>query len=120
MENLLAHALRIVYTLLALMPSPCPYQRDSFQTLLGLFLEAPWNFRVYRGKGTPSPTQLGLRLLRSLPKSLTRHFQVLVLADTAFGTIAFIEGVRELQFHAITGIRRDRKLADGRSVTHRN
>lgn len=59
---------------------------------------------------------MGLQLLRSRPKSLTSHFQVLVLADTAFGTIALSEGVRELGFHAITGIRSDRKLTDGRSV----
>lgn len=39
-----------------------------------------------------------------------------MLADSAFGSIAFLEGVRELQFHAITGIRSDRKLTDGRSV----
>lgn len=46
----------------------------------------PWGFQVYRGKDTPSPTQLGLRLLRRLPKILTGRFEVLVLADTAFGT----------------------------------
>ena len=43
----------------------------------------PWAFQVYRGKGTPSPTQLGLCLLRRLPKILTQRFEVLVLADTA-------------------------------------
>ncbi len=44
-----------------------------------------WNFRVYRGKDTPLPVQLGLRLLQSLPKALIQRFQVLVLADSAFG-----------------------------------
>ena len=45
----------------------------------------PWNFRVYRGKDMPSPAQLGLRLLQSLLKALTKHFQVMVLVDTAKG-----------------------------------
>jgi hypothetical protein len=78
----------------------------------------PWEFRVYRGKDTPSPAQLGLRLLRSLPKTLTQSFKMLVLADTAFGCIEFLKGVRQLKHHAITGVRCDRKLADGRSVAH--
>jgi len=77
----------------------------------------PWSFRVYRGKDTLSPAQLGLRLVRSLPKTLTRHFEVLVLVDTAFGSIGFLEGVRLLKHHAIAGVRCDR-IEDGRSVAH--
>jgi hypothetical protein len=214
MINLLAHAQKLVYTLIHLMPSS--YQQQSLQALLGLFLEAqgyplpehcqsksasalsrflnqynwstraiirttrktilerilaarlkgrrpilqvildlttlektgkfkalegkvrvyhgkrglhivvlylvlgnwrvPWSWRVYRGKDTPSPTQLGLRLLKTLPSSLTEHFQVLVLADSAFGSINFLEGVRQMKYHAVVGIRCDRKLTDGRSV----
>lgn len=34
----------------------------------------PWAFQIYRGKDTPSPAQLGLCLLRRLPKILTQHF----------------------------------------------
>jgi len=78
----------------------------------------PWSFRVYRGKDTLSPAQLGLRLVRGLPKALTRHFEVLVLADTAFGSIEFLQGVRLLKHHALAGVRCDRKLEDGRSVAH--
>ena len=33
----------------------------------------PWSFRVWRGKGTPSPAQLGLKLVKCLPKKLTKH-----------------------------------------------
>lgn len=33
----------------------------------------PWGFRVYRGPDTPSPTQLGLRLVRGLLKALGQH-----------------------------------------------
>lgn len=42
----------------------------------------PWDFRVWRGKGTPSPAQLGLKLVRHLPKALTSRFQVIIEADT--------------------------------------
>jgi len=33
----------------------------------------PWSFRVWRGKGTSSPAQLGLNLVKCLPKKLTKH-----------------------------------------------
>jgi hypothetical protein len=74
----------------------------------------PWNFRVWRGKGTPSPAKLGLKLVKSLPPSLTKHFQTIILADTAFGSVEFLEGVRQLKYHAVTGVSISRKLADGR------
>jgi len=76
----------------------------------------PWGFRVYRGKDTPSPTELGLRLVKGLPKILTDLFEVLVLADTAFGSNVFVTQVRQLNHHALVGIRCNRKLEDGRSV----
>lgn len=76
----------------------------------------PWSFRVYRGKGTRTPAQLALRLIGALPKSLTRRYRVMVLADTGFGSIEFIEGVRKLRHHLIVGVRCDRLLGDGRSV----
>jgi hypothetical protein len=76
----------------------------------------PWSFRVYRGKGQPSAAQLGLTLLRQLPKWLKRAFKVRVLADTAFGSVDFLQGIRKLKLHAITGVRYDRKLSDGRHL----
>ena len=78
----------------------------------------PWSFRVWRGKGTPSPAQLGLKLVKRLPKSLTEHFQVIILADTANGCVEFLHGVRKLKFHAVTGVAIDRKLLDGRVLRH--
>lgn len=78
----------------------------------------PWNFRVWRGKGTTSPAQLGLKLVQRLPKSLTSIFQLMILADTAFGTVDFLHGIRKLKHHAITGISVDRKLVDGRVLRH--
>jgi hypothetical protein len=78
----------------------------------------PWNFRVGRGKGTPSPAQLGLKLVRSLPQSLTSRFRVMILADTAFGSVEFLHGIRKLKYHAITGLAITRKLVDGRVLRH--
>jgi hypothetical protein len=53
----------------------------------------PWGFRVWRGKDTPSPAQLALRLIETLPKKLAQAFRVIILADTAFGSVAFLKGV---------------------------
>jgi hypothetical protein len=78
----------------------------------------PWSFRVWRGKGTPSPAQLGLKLVKCLPKKLIKHFKVMILADTAFGSVEFLHGVRQLKYHAIVGVRVDRKLVDGRCLRH--
>lgn len=78
----------------------------------------PWSFRIWRGKGTLSPAQLGLKLVRRLPKSLTEHFQVMILADTAFGSVEFLHGIRKLKYHAITGVAINRKLIDGRVLRH--
>jgi len=55
-------------------------------------------------------------LVRQLPRWLKRQFQLMVLADTAFGCIEFLKGIRSLKLHAITGIRRDRLLEDGRPI----
>ena len=97
------------------------YHRKRGVHLVVLYLvvgqwRVPWSFRVYRGKETPSPAQLGLKLVQGLPKALTQHFEVLVLVDTAFGSIAFLEGVRKLKHHVIAGVRYDRRLEDGRWV----
>ena len=78
----------------------------------------PWGFRVWRGKGTPSQAQLALKLIKTLPKLLTKHFQVMILADTAFGSIDFLHGIRKLKYHAITGLSINRKLVDGRVLRH--
>lgn len=78
----------------------------------------PWSFRVWRGKGTPSQAQLGLKLIKRLPKFLAKHFQVMILADTAFGTVEFLHGIRKLKYHGITGVAISRKLVDGRVLRH--
>lgn len=214
METILVHAQTLVYTLVGLMPTA--YQRDSLQTLLGLFLQAqghplpqsssiksasalsrflnhydwptrhlirvlrqqilqqllayrpqgrrpylqviidlttlekrgkfkafehlihvlqgkrglhlvvlylvvgsfrvPFAFRVWRGKGDSSPAHLALRLIDNLPRTLTRAYRVLVLADAAFGSTEFLHGLRKRRLHGIVGVRCDRRLSDGRRV----
>ena len=77
----------------------------------------PWGFRVYRGKDTPSPAKLALKLIHTLPRILRERYQVMVLGDSGFGSIEFVNTVREkLKFQAIVGIPKDRKLQDGRRV----
>ena len=78
----------------------------------------PWSFRVYRGKGTASPSQLAQKLLNNLPSILIKSFQIYVLGDTAFGTIKLINKIRSsFQFHAVVGIPKTRKLQDSRKVS---
>jgi hypothetical protein len=86
--------------------------------LVMLYLEVddwriPWGFRVWRGKDSASPATLALKLLRTLPEVLTARYRVMVLADSGFGSVEFVEGVRRLGHHAVVGVRRDRRLADG-------
>jgi hypothetical protein len=78
----------------------------------------PWGFRVWRGQGSPSPTRLALRLMDTLPRSLTRAYRVMVLADTGFGSIDFLKGIRQRRLAALVGVRGDRCLADGRQLRH--
>jgi hypothetical protein len=79
----------------------------------------PWSFRVYRGKGTPSPSQLASKLLNTFPSVLTKSFRIYILGDTAFGTINLIHKIRENSFnhHAILGLANTRTLTDGRKVS---
>ena len=68
-------------------------------------LRFPWAFRVWRGKGAASASELAVALLRSLPQSLKARFKFLVLADGGFGNTTFLEGVRKLGFDAVVGMR---------------
>jgi hypothetical protein len=51
----------------------------------------PWGFRVDRGKGELTPVKLGQRLLKTLPKTLTAHYEIRVLGDSAFGSIEMLK-----------------------------
>jgi Transposase DDE domain len=76
----------------------------------------PWAFRPWRGKNTLTPAQLGLRLLRTLPKQLQRRFRVQVLADTGFSSVEFLNGVKKLRYQAIVGIPKNRLMDNGRAI----
>ncbi|MGA7937949.1 MAG: transposase [Kovacikia sp.] len=76
----------------------------------------PWNFRVWRGKGHPSPVQLACKLLATVPKSLVKGRIVLVQVDTEFGAIEFLKAVRQRSWRPIVGLRSNRKLQDGRCL----
>ncbi len=79
----------------------------------------PWGFRVYRGKGELSPIELAQRLVATLPKTLTQHYRLRILADSAFGSIDMLQWVKARQrTQAIFGVRSDRRLADGRHVAN--
>jgi Transposase DDE domain len=76
----------------------------------------PWSFRVWRGKGHPSPAQLACKLLATVPTPLSQGRVVIVQADTEFGTIEFFNAVRKRSWRAVVGIRCNRKLVDGRTL----
>ena len=77
----------------------------------------PWSFRVYRGKDTPTPTQLALKLLRQIPKAWRERFKIRVLADAGFSTTALIPGAQTLGFETLMSVCCDRSLEDGRCVS---
>ena len=76
----------------------------------------PWSFRVWRGKGQPSPNQLACKLLASVPKSLVKGRTVIVQADTEFGTIEFLNAVRQRNWRAVVGMKNSRLLQDGQKL----
>lgn len=80
--------------------------------------QLPWGFRVYRGQGNLSPIVLGKRLLKTLPKTLTSHYEIRLLADSAFGSIEMLKWVKKHpRTSGIFGIRSDRRLASGKCVS---
>ena len=76
----------------------------------------PWSFRLWRGKGYTSPSQLACKLLATVPIALSQHRRVIVLADTEFGTVEFLHAVRKRSWRAVVGMRCNRQLQDGRTL----
>ena len=76
----------------------------------------PWSFRVWRGKGQPSPNQLDAKLLASVPKSVVKGRTVIVQADTEFGIVEFLNAVRQRRWRAVVGVKSSRLLQDGRKL----
>jgi hypothetical protein len=79
-------------------------------------LRIPWGCRVWRGKGEASASELAVTLLRNLPQALL-YLDPLVLTDSGFGNTIFLAGVKQLGLDAVVGMRRDRRLQDGRAIT---
>jgi len=59
----------------------------------------PW-FPVWRGRYSLTRTA---RAKTSQTQSLKSNFQVMILADTAFGTVELLHGIRK-KYHAVTGV----------------
>lgn len=76
----------------------------------------PWTFRVWRGKGYPSPVQLACKLLATVPTQLTQGRVVIVQADTEFGTVECLKAVRQRSWRVVVGMRCNRKLSDGQTL----
>jgi hypothetical protein len=74
----------------------------------------PWSFRVWRGKGCPTPVQLACQLLATLPTQLSQGRVVLVQADTEFGTVESLAAVRKRSWRALVGMRCHRQMSDAR------
>ncbi|WP_073074119.1 transposase [Phormidesmis priestleyi] len=76
----------------------------------------PWSFCIWHGKGHLSPVQLACKLLARVPKTLTHRFPVIVLADTEFGTIKFLQAVQKRQWRAVVGMPGNRQMENGKSL----
>ena len=80
-------------------------------------LRLPWAFQVWRGKGTASPAQLALKLLRTIPTVLLKgNRRPRLQADGGFESAEFIQGVLARGLDVVIGVRCSRKLEDGRQV----
>ncbi|EYB66426.1 transposase IS4 family protein [Deinococcus phoenicis] len=80
-------------------------------------LKFPVGYRVYRGKGTPSPVRLALELLATVPAEVSHRFDVWVLADSGFESANFLQGVRDLGFEFVVGVRSTRRTDHPGHVT---
>ncbi|WP_084047392.1 transposase [Deinococcus hopiensis] len=80
-------------------------------------LRSPWGIKIWRGKGTPSPADLALRLVRQLPLEVrSRAKRVHLLADAGFGSAAFMSDLQALGLEFTVGMRADRLTVDGQRL----
>lgn len=80
-------------------------------------LKFPVGYRVYRGRGTPTPVRLALDLLATVPSPIRRRFDVCVLADSGFESAKFLQGVRDEGFEFVVGVRSNRRTDHPGRVT---
>ena len=76
----------------------------------------PWSFRVYRGKGTATPTQLAVKRLSQILPIWRERFKIRVLADAGFSTTQLVPAAQKLGFEVLMSVCCDRRLADGSAV----
>ncbi|WP_161881420.1 hypothetical protein [Deinococcus alpinitundrae] len=80
-------------------------------------LRLPWAFQVWRGKGSPSPAQLALKLLRTVPATLLAgKRRPRLYADGGVERAELIQGVLTRGLDIVVGVRCTRKLEDGRQL----
>ena len=94
-------------------------KRGWHLVVLYLVLEewrVPRSFRVWRGKDHPSPSALACKLLATVPTALSQGVAVIVLADTEFGTVQFLNAVRQRWWRAVVGMCCTRKLPAGQPL----
>jgi Transposase DDE domain len=77
----------------------------------------PWAFLIWKGKDTPSPAKLALKLLARIPAWWPERFSVRVLADSGFDSNEFIDGVHTLGLHGVIGSRANRIIGEGRCLS---
>lgn len=80
-------------------------------------LRLPWGFRIWHGKGTPSPNDLALSLIRNLPEEiLARSRHLHVLADSGFSSMALLNGLHNLGIKFTVGMRKNRLTLEGQAL----
>lgn len=65
----------------------------------------------------PRQVRLALELLASMPVEISRLFEVRVLADSSFELSASVQGVRDLSFEFVVGVRATRRADHPGQVT---
>jgi hypothetical protein len=76
----------------------------------------PWSLRLWQGAGAASSVQLALGQLKQLPSCLRQGYRLMVLGDGGFGTVDFLQGVKNLEMPAVVTMRADRRLEDKRQL----
>lgn len=80
-------------------------------------LRLPWSFKIWRGKGMPSPQDLALYLIKQLPQRIfTLLKRIHVLGDAGFSSKQLLNGLHQMGLAFTVGIRCDRKTTEGQKL----
>lgn len=80
-------------------------------------LKFPIGYLIYKGKGTSTPVTLALKMLDTIPDYIRERFNIRVLADSGFESAPFLDGVRQLGFEFVVGVRTTRRTMHPGVVT---